>query len=190
MCLGKTDLAFIMDSSSVSGDDFQEAKNFVWSVVQNFEISSNGTRIGLIRFSTEANEIFDFQFSANNNALRLKEMVDNIVLAEGSQTNTERALQLARMELFSVKGGSRPDAPKILVVIISGKSQNMLGVARTSMALKRNHVTIVVVGIGDDVNLEELLTMASSADDMSRVRTFKELKKRAGWIKNKVCEGE
>jgi len=188
VCLGKIDLAFIMDSSSISADDFQEAKSFVWSAIKNFKISSNDTRVGIIRFSTVANVIFDFQFSADNNILRLEEVVDNIVLAEGSDTNTERALQLARTDLFSAKGGSRPDVPKILVVITGGKSENILAVARASMALKENHVTIVVVGIGDEVNIEELLTMASSADDVILLRTFKELKKCVSRIKDIVCD--
>lgn len=179
-----------MDSSSISADDFQEAKSFVWSAIKNFKISSNDTRVGIIRFSTVANVIFDFQFSVDNNILRLEEVVDNIVLAEGGDTNTERALQLARTDLFSAKGGSRPDVPKILVVITGGKSENILAVARASMALKENHVTIVVVGIGDEVNIEELLTMASSADDVILLRTFKELKKCISRIKDIVCDGE
>lgn len=190
VCLGETDLAFLMHSSMIRGEDFQEAKNFVWSVIQNFDISNNDTQVGLIHFSTQASVIFDFQFSADNDVLRLKEMVDNIAFAEGSDSQTERALQLARTDLFSAKGGSRPDAPKILVVIIYGKSEKLLAVARASMALKRNHVTIIVVGIGDDVNIEELLTMASGFDNSISVRTFKELKKRVGRIKDKICDGK
>ena len=190
VCLGETDLAFLMHSSMTRGEDFQEAKNFVWSVIQNFDISNNDTQVGLIRFSTQASVIFNFQFSTDSDVLLLKEMVDNIAFAEGSDSQTERALQLARTDLFSAKGGSRPDVPKILVVIIYGKSENLLAVARASMALKRNHVTIIVVGIGDNVNIEELLTMSSGFDNSISVRTFKELKKRVGRIKDKICDGK
>ena len=190
VCSGKLDLAFILDSSSVSANDFQEAKNFVWSVVKSFDISANGTRVGIIRSSTLASLIFDFQFSADNNVLRLKEMVDNIVFAEGGNAKTELALQSARANLFSAVGGSRPDAPKVLVVITKGKSDSLLAVARASMALKENRVTIVVVGIGEEVNIEELLTMASSADDVVRMNTFKGLKKQVSGIKDKVCDGK
>lgn len=190
MCLGKTDLAFIVDSSeSVSEGDFQEAKNFVWAVIRNFEISNNDTRVGVIRYSTQAFVMFDFQFSANNNILLLKETIDNIPYAEG-ETKTERALQLALTDLFSAKGGSRPVVPKILVVITDGKSENALGVARASMALKRKPVTIVAVGIGEEVDMEELLLMASTADDVIRVSTFSALKKQVAEIRDKVCDGE
>ena len=58
------------------------------------------------------------------------------------------------------------------------------------MALKRNNVTIVVVGIGEEVNIEELLTMASTAGDMTRLNTFRELKTLVSTMKNKVCDGE
>ena len=189
VCLGEAEIAFLVDSSGASGEDFQEVKNFVWSVIENYEISNNGTRVGLIRFSTEASVIFDFQDSADN-ATRLKEMIDNVVLAEGSDHKTERGLQLARTDLFSAKGGSRPDVPKILVAMTQGSSQSLLAVARASMALKRNHVTIVVVGIGEEVNIEELLTMASTTDNLISVRTFKELKKGIVRIRDKVCGGK
>lgn len=188
VCSGKADLAFILDSSSVSESEFQEAKRFVWSVIENFHVSANGTRVGFIRSSAIASVIFDLQFSADNNILRLKEMVDNIVFAEGGSTKQELALQLARVNLFSANGGSRPDVPKVLIVLTKGKSQNILAVARSSMALKRNNVTIVVVGIGEEVNIEELLTMASTAGDMTRLNTFRELKTLVSTMKNKVCD--
>lgn len=190
VCVGKTDLAFIMDSSSVSEGNFQETKSFVWDVITNFEISHNDTRVGVIRYSTRASVMFDFQFSADNNILLLKETFDNIQPAEG-ETKTERALQLALTDLFSAEGGSRPeDVPKILVVITNGRSESALAVARASMALKENHVTIVSVGIGEEVDIEELLSMASTADDAIRVSTFAALKKRVGRIRDIVCDGE
>lgn len=190
VCSGKADLAFILDSSSVSESEFQEAKRFVWSVIENFHVSANGTRVGFIRSSAIVSVIFDLQFSVDNNILRLKEMVDNIVFAEGGSTKHELALQLARVNLFSANGGSRPDVPKVLIVLTKGKSENILAVARSSMALKRNNVTIVVVGIGEEVNIEELLTMASTAGDMTRLNTFRELKTLVSTMKNKVCDGE
>ena len=191
VCMGKTDLAFIIDSSgSVGEDNFLEAKNFIWAVARNFDISNSNTRLAILRFSTRANVIFDFKFSANNNVLRLKEMVDNIEYVEGG-TKTERALQLAYTDLFSDKGGSRPDVPRILILMTDGKSERALAVARTSMALKRDKkVTIVAVGIGEEVDIEELLSMASSTEDAINVSSFKELKKRVGNIRDKVCDGK
>ena len=192
MCQGKTDLAFIVDSSGSPGEfesNFQEAKNFVWTVIKDFKVSNNDTLVGVIRYSTRASVIFDFQFSADNNILLLKETIDNIPYAEG-ETKTERALQLALTDLFSAKGGSRPDVPKILVVMTFGRSDNALGVARASMALKENHVMVLSVGIGEEVDMEELMLMASTAEDVITVKSFSALKKRVARIRDKVCDGE
>lgn len=189
MCLGKTDLAFMVDSStSVGESNFQEAKDFVWSVVRNFPISNNDTRVAVIRYSSQADVIFDFQFSAKNNVPFLKETLDNMEYV-GGETKTELALDLARTGLFTEKRGSRTKVPKILVVMSNGKSDDALAVARTSMALKRQEVTVVVVAIGDEVDLEELLLMASTPEDVISVRTFSTLKKRVGKIRDKVCDG-
>ena len=190
MCQGKTDLAFIVDSSGSLGEsNFQEAKNFVWTVIRNFEISNNDTLVGVIRYSTRASVIFDFQFSADNNVLLLKETIDNIPFMEG-ETKTELALQLALTDLFSAKGGSRPDVPKILVVMTFGRSDNALGVARASMALRENRVTVLSVGIGEEVDMEELMLMASTAEDVISVKSFSALKKRVARVSDKVCDGE
>lgn len=189
VCLGKTDLAFMVDSStSVGESNFQEAKDFVWSVVRNFPISNNDTRVAVIRYSSQADVIFDFQFSAKNNVPFLKETLDNMEYV-GGETKTELALDLARTGLFTEKRGSRTKVPKILVVMSNGKSDDALAVARTSMALKRQEVTVVVVAIGDEVDLEELLLMASTPEDVISVSTFSTLKKRVGKIRDKVCDG-
>ena len=190
MCLGKADLAFIVDSSGSRGEsNFQEAKTIVWTVIENFEISNNDILVGVIRYSTRASVIFDFQFSADNNIPFLKETIDNIPFAEG-ETKTERALQLALSDLFSAKRGSRPGVPKILVVMTFGRSDNALGVARASMALKENHVTVLSVGIGEEVDMEELMLMASTSEDVITVKTVSALKKRVAGIRDKICDGE
>ena len=187
MCKGKTDLAFIIDSSGSQGEsNFQEAKTFVWTVIRNL---NNDTLVGIIRYSTRASVIFDFQFSADNNIPFLKETIDIIPFVEG-ETNTERALQLALNDLFSAKGGSRLGVAKILVVVTFGRSDNALGVARASMALKENHVTVLSVGIGEEVDMEQLMLMASTAEDVITVRSVSALKKRVAGIRDKVCEGE
>ena len=99
-------------------------------------------------------------------------------------------MQLAITDLFSAKGGSRPDVPKILVVMTFGKSDNALGVARASMALKDSHVTVLSVGIGEEVDMEELMLMASTAEDVITVRSFSALKKQVARIRDRVCDGE
>lgn len=189
VCLGEVELAFLVDSTASSRTDFQEVKNFVWSVIENFEISSNGTRVGLIGFSSGASVVFNFPLSVEN-VSRLREMTDNIIMAESKDHRAERGLHLARTDLFSEKGGLRPDAPKVLVVITHGSSESLLAVARTSMALKRNHVTIVVVGIGDEFNIEEVLTIASGAGNFISVKKFQDLRKENVGIKEKVCDGK
>lgn len=58
------------------------------------------------------------------------------------------------------------------------------------MVLKRNYVIIVVVGIGEEVNIEELLIMVLIIDNFILVRIFKEFKKGIVRIRDKVCGGK
>lgn len=47
---------------------------------------------------------------------------------------------------------------------------------------------MVVVGIGEEVDVEELLLMASTSEDVISVSTFNTLKKRVGKIRDRVCD--
>ena len=104
-CLGKTDLAFVVDSSgSVTREGFERAKDFVWQVVRHFSLQGEKTQVGVVRYSTRAELVIRFkQFSDKQ---RLREAINNIQYTEGG-TRTAEALRLALWKLFSIRGGTR-----------------------------------------------------------------------------------
>lgn len=158
-------------------------------VLQRFKVSQTNIHVGLIRFSTRANIIFDFERHYTNSGIN--EDIDNMEYVKGG-TRTDRALRLARNQLFLEKpdGSSRPSIPKLLVVMTDGISKYSRITALEAAALKKNGVHIVVVGVGFLRKRNELLSIASSPRDVITARSFKTLKRIVAATKEKVCGGE
>ena len=113
------DLAFIIDASgSIGAVNFQKILEFVAKIVDAFEIKENGTHVGVIHYSDDA--FLDFDFKKFQGAELTRENVvkeiNKISVTEG-QTRIDLALIKAKDELFSLKGGMRPDKPKVTSMI-------------------------------------------------------------------------
>ncbi|XP_078351415.1 macrophage mannose receptor 1-like isoform X2 [Oculina patagonica] len=190
VCNQRADIAFAVDAStSVRGSGFKKSKDFIKFVLQRFKISQTGIHVGLIRFSSSANVVFNFEEHYTNNDINTA--IDQMEHIRGG-TRTDRALRLARNKLFLEKaegGTSRPNIPKFLVVMTDGISKSPFITALEANALKKNGVHIIVVGVGRLLNRRELSDIASSPQDIITASSFKALKKIVVVTKEKVCGG-
>ena len=165
---------------------FKQAKNFVKKVISKFKVSQRGTHVGLIRFATRAQLMFDFIQHTTPNELYAA--IDNIEWSEGG-TRTERALELARTRLFSEEGHLRPRISKVVVLVTDGQSELLAEVRQQAKLLKKSGVYVVAVGVGKQMNRVELNAIASSERDVIGVSSFRGLARRVAEIRDKVCEG-
>lgn len=177
-------------STSVRGSGFRKAKDFIKFVLQRFKISQTGIHIGLIRFSSSAHVIFNFEEHYTNNGINTA--IDRMEYVKGA-TRTDRALRLARNKLFLEKsegGTSRPNIPKFLVLMTDGISRWPKITTLEADALKKQGVHVVVVGVGRLLARNELESMASSPQDVITATSFAALKKIVVVTKEKVCGGK
>lgn len=190
VCSQRADIGFAVDASrSVRGGGFRKSKDFIKFVLQRFKISESGIHVGLIRFSTSARVIFDFDDYYTTQDINAA--IDSMSYEKGG-TNTARALRLARYKLFQEKplGSSRPLIPKFLVMLTDGISSDSRLTAREAKALKDSGVHIIVVGVGRNLAKKELISMASSPQDIITATSFKALHKIVAVAKEKVCGGK
>lgn len=87
---------------------------FVSSVVDSFEISARGTRIGIIVFSRDAEIPLYFNTLQENNITveNVKKVVNNLQHKEG-WSRFDVAMLLAEEELFNEATGMRSEIPKV-----------------------------------------------------------------------------
>ncbi|EDO32445.1 predicted protein [Nematostella vectensis] len=153
------DLGFLIDGSmSVGGEmNFKQIINFVWNVVQSFQVSAHFTRVGLAIFSLEAFVIFNFHtYYDKNNIL---DALNNVQYpgTDGPGTYIGRGLHVAKEYLFEASG--RPRVPHALIVVAAGRSLD--DVITPSLSLRRMGVDIYTVGVGKFYTKLQMHAMAS-----------------------------
>lgn len=118
------EFAMIVDTSgSIGRRNFQRLLEFIEDMLDGFDISDKGTHIAVIEYSTNASVQLRFSdFSgAQMNAANLKRKIRKIPHARG-YTYIDKALKLADAEVFSAKGGMRPDVPKVSKSHLTGEN--------------------------------------------------------------------
>ena len=114
------DVAVIMDrSGSVGKKNFEKAKEFVISLVHKLQISSHGTRIGIIPYHSEAQLAVKFADVAHQTPDAMTKLIKGIPYTSG-MTRTDVAIELANSQLFTGAGGQRSDKPNVLIVMTDG----------------------------------------------------------------------
>ena len=138
------------------------------------DIGSEKSRVGLIRYSTDAHVLFSLNTYLTN--VSLLEAVASMSYYEG-WTNTPAALN-ATIEQFSTEYGARSKAlgiPRIAVVVTDGQSNRGGGPPGTIAATNRAHSQGILgygVGVGNNINMEELNAIASGPEYVRLLSTF------------------
>jgi len=122
-CIKALDLGIIIDKSkSVRKRNLRKLKQSLESFVNLFDVSAEGTHVGMISFNDDAELLFNFEDDRYHTENQLRERIKEIPLKLELKTRTDLALTLAKEKLFSVEGGDRPDVPNVCIVFTDGKS--------------------------------------------------------------------
>ncbi|XP_006846697.1 PREDICTED: collagen alpha-6(VI) chain [Chrysochloris asiatica] len=178
----KVDLVFLMDgSNSIQPHDFKKMKEFLVSVVQDFDVSLNRVRIGVAQFSNIYRPEFSLgTFTGEKIALQIQ----NIEQIFGF-THIGAALRQVE-HYFRSDMGSRINVgtPQVLLVLTDGQSQDE--VAQDAENLRQKGIDIYSVGIGD-VDDQQLIQITGTAEKKLTVDNFDELSKVKKRIVRNIC---
>ncbi|KAK3781270.1 hypothetical protein RRG08_052837 [Elysia crispata] len=183
----QADIFLLLDASaSVGQRNFNLTLDFVQTIVKSFTIGSDNVRIGMATFARiVANQIRLDQYL---NKPDLLAAVGAIRYTRGN-TNTHKALKLARTEVFGELYGGRDLAPNFLVVLTDGRSSHPRQTADEASLLAQQDITVLAVGVGSNYNRSELEVIASSPDLVFDVQNFKSLNSIKDQMVTNICEG-
>jgi Ca-activated chloride channel family protein len=141
------DITFVLDvSGSMAGQQLTQAKKALLFCIGNL---NKGDRFEIIRFSTEAEAVFN-EFAAVNekNLDQAREFIDDLKAIGG--TNIDEALNLA------LKMEKRQDRPYMIIFITDGKPT--IGETQEDLLVKKiknantSGTRIFTFGIGNEIN--------------------------------------
>ena len=104
-------------------------------------------------------------------------------------TNTDKALEYARTNMFTQPNGERADAKNYVIILTDGASANFNQTVQQASLLKQQGIEILAIGIGANINSPELNGMASDSKHVFEVSSFDALKALRTDIKAAACEG-
>ncbi|KAK3759163.1 hypothetical protein RRG08_036954 [Elysia crispata] len=179
------DIFFLLDESgSVSDENFKLVLTAVKDIASSFPIGPSKVRIGVATFSTNLGTVIPLK--AHDNQQDLLDAIDKIQY-RGGYTYTNLALQLARTSGFTDVSGGRDSAPDYLIVITDGKSTDASKTQTEAAALRQTNITVLAVGVGSGVDIQELNTIASSPSLVFNVSNFQALSNITDQVVTDVC---
>jgi len=195
-CIKALDLGIIIDKSkSVGKHNLKKLKQSLVSFLHLFDVSAEGTHVGMISFNDNAELLFDFKDDRYHTEDQLKERIKEIPLKLELKTRTDLALTLAKEKLFSVEGGDRPDVPNALIIFTDGKStgkpkhKGFVPIPKTVESLTEvKKVEMLPVGIGKGIRERELEKLAGDKGHYFHIANFKELCSILESLKDAACD--
>ncbi|CAM9373230.1 unnamed protein product [Lampetra planeri] len=158
----KADIVLLVDGSwSIGLANFQQMREFLYSIVDGLTVGKEQVRIGMAQFSGDPRTEFLLKTFSSK-----KEILDYIKTLpyKGGNTMTGRALEFISDNHFTAAAGSRKaqNVPQIAVVITDGKSQD--DVEDAAEKLRKLGIAVYAIGIknADFHELQEIASQPSS----------------------------
>ena len=188
------DIVFVLDGSgSIGSSNFLKMKSFVKDVVTSFDVGMGAaqTRFGLIQFATTVKREFDL--SKYDTVAKIQTAVDKVSYMTGG-TNTHLALDEMVNNGFAEKNGARPKSeghPRVGIVLTDGQSNEPQKTIVSALKAHDADITVIAVGIGTSVNLDELDIIASDPNCLHRIllSSFTEVDSLKYVIEKRTCDG-
>ena len=156
-------------SASVNKHDFKKVKDLTKSLVDSYTIAKDAVRFSVIEYSDNAKLIIPFNrfYDAN----QLKTAIDGIQ-ASGGTSQTDKALETASREGFSLENGARPGVPKTLILITDGKSAGEKSLQDAVLPLRQRGVVVHVIAIGKEAKNPDVTSVAAGGDYIQEVDKY------------------
>lgn len=155
------DLLFLLDSSgSVTYDEFANVKEFVGDLLRPFKFGPQDVQASVVQISTDPT--LEFPLSQYTSSQDIQKAMRNIQQRMGD-TNTGKALDYVKEQLYAKKFGARADVPKVMVWVTDGLSTD--DISLPMQLLKDMGVTVFIVCTTGRGNFQELSAAASQPDE-------------------------
>lgn len=188
------DLAFVVDASGntdpndvLTRNNWRAVLTFVNAIIGQFSIGPDQTHVAFVKFSTFANVEFPLNSFYSFDVVNLQNVVSAIQYT-GGLTNTAGALQLLISSVFVAGSGDRPGFPNLAFLITRSQSNVIADqTIPAAVAAKQNGIRIIVIGITNLVNADELRGIASTFIDVYYANAFADLGNFTNGVVGRSC---
>ncbi|XP_063438160.1 collagen alpha-2(I) chain-like isoform X2 [Mytilus trossulus] len=165
-CARQEDIVFMFDDSySIfhnNPQNFNMMKDFMKDIVGSFTaIGRQGTQFSSVCFASKVTN--HFYLKDYSSRAGIVSAIDRIVPSNGAATAIGLGLQFVRLNSFLViNGGQRHGVRELVIVLTDGRNNRQPDPVQQANILKAQGVTIMVIGVGSDVDITQLVNIASA----------------------------
>ncbi|XP_065270657.1 matrilin-4 [Emys orbicularis] len=161
-------------------------RRFLIDIIQNLEVGPNATRVGVIQYSSQVQNIFSLKTFFKR--ADMEKAINSIVpLAQGTMTGL--AIQYAMKLAFTVQEGARPlhkKIPRVAVIVTDGRPQDRV----TEVAAQARGAGIEIYAVGvQRADMNSLRAMASHPleEHVFLVESFDLIQQFGKQFQDKLC---
>ncbi|XP_073441556.1 von Willebrand factor A domain-containing protein 1 [Dendrobates tinctorius] len=155
------DLFFLLDSSgSVTYDEFSKVKKFIEDLLQPFKFGPQDVQASVVQIST--NPTLEFPLNQYSSSKDVQNAIQKIRQRMGD-TNTGKAVNYVKENLYAEDFGSRSGVPKVLVWVTDGLSTD--DISWPMKLLKDMGVSVFIISTTGRGNFRELSAAASEPNE-------------------------
>jgi uncharacterized protein YegL len=152
-CEETIDLMLVLDGSkSIDYPDFGIMKRFSHDVVDAFDLAPDTIRIGIVQFSTRVR----LEIGLSDDADAVHEAIDDMTQMR-DLTEIGDGLGRAHREF---RNAGRPGVSQVVILLTDGRDDG--NPARDAQSLKDDGIHILSIGVGDEVNKQQLREISSN----------------------------
>ncbi|CAI8054244.1 Collagen alpha-6(VI) chain [Geodia barretti] len=176
-CRVNADIVFVLDiSHSLVDNSLDKALNFVADFAQNLTIGRLDDRVGVVVFGDRGHVIFTMSEHENKNDLlgaikELKNYTQHVRNGETQNTNTSHGLKKT-ISIFQSDTRESNTVFRVAVVLSDGVSDDPDSTVREAAKLRNLSVLVYAIGVGNDVNDEEMKAIASDCHRYTHLDDF------------------
>ena len=141
-------------------------------MTSKFIIKDQGVRASVVTFSSYS--VLSIKFNDYNTTSTFNAAVNNIPLI-GLATRIDSALRLVQKEMFTQENGARPGVAKVIILLTDGTQTWHNGAEnpdRIAKELRNSGIHMEVIGIGENINFDELNDIAGGSGHVFIANTF------------------
>jgi hypothetical protein len=179
------DVVLVQDASgSVDSREYAIAKQFLTSLVQNFTIGTDKTRISFVNYSTGVD--IRFYLNTYSSASEIVQEINSAKNTDGS-TNTGGAIQAVINQVLIPEKGRRNSTASCLTMVLTDGNSNSRSDVAAQAPLLQKICSVMAIGIGDGIGKTELELIASEIHFVYSVSDFQLLIDGIQSLKKSVC---
>uniref|UniRef100_A0A8C9V381 VWFA domain-containing protein n=1 Tax=Scleropages formosus TaxID=113540 RepID=A0A8C9V381_SCLFO len=178
-CLNQdiADIVFVVDvSSGIGSEEFKTMKNFMISVVNNFDIGDDNVRVGVTLFGENVLEAFGLSSYGDIRSLEAAIRNLNPSGIRRNSRSTSKAIEFSKGLLSDSRGGrQRSSIPQFLITIVHKDTSDRNRLPAVCDNVRASGIHTLAVGIVYQ-NVEDLGIIGGSDSRYFSVNAFQNLK--------------